>query len=74
MRIRNLLTAVVAAGVLTGANLVGVAGANGFPGTEMYYDDNGVLVGEANFGCVPNRAWGVATPNVVVRAGCEFSA
>ena len=62
--------AVLAACLLAGA---GIAGAAGFPGTEMYYDDAGVLVGEATFGCRPNQAWGVVTENVVVRAGCGVS-
>jgi Family of unknown function (DUF6289) len=61
---------ILATCLLAGA---GIAGANGFPGAEMYYDDASVLVGEATFGCVPNQAWGVVTDNVVVRAGCGVS-
>ncbi|WP_058834005.1 DUF6289 family protein [Luteimonas abyssi] len=64
--------AAAAAALLVGGGIVGVAGAN-FAGTDMYYDDDGVLVGEANFNCRPNQAWGVVTENVVTRAGCGLS-
>ncbi|MCD9028859.1 hypothetical protein LDO26_11640 [Luteimonas sp. BDR2-5] len=62
--------AALAACLLAGA---GIAGANGFPGAYMYYDDNGALVGEQTFGCNPNQAWGVVTEHRRVRAGCGVS-
>jgi hypothetical protein len=70
MRKTTWYLAAIAACALGAASL---ANANGFPGTEMYYDDDGVLVGEATFGCVPNQRWGIVTDNVEVRAGCGVS-
>ncbi|MDH5823887.1 DUF6289 family protein [Luteimonas sp. RD2P54] len=70
MRRHRCLYASLALAALAAASLVH---ANGFPGVEAYYDDDGRLVGEATFGCVPNQSWGIVTDNVVVRAGCGVS-
>lgn len=71
MKIRTKVALGALAACLLGG--AGLAGANGFPGTGMYYDDNGVLVGESTFGCVPNQSWGVQTDHIVVRAGYGVS-
>jgi hypothetical protein len=45
-----------------------------WPGTYVYRDDAGNIVGEANNAlCHPQDAWGVVTANVTARLGCGLS-
>jgi hypothetical protein len=45
-----------------------------WPGTYVYYDQAGNVVGEANNAlCKPQAAWGVVTANYEYRLGCGFT-
>lgn len=45
-----------------------------WPGTYVYYDQAGTVVGEANNAlCLPQASWGVVTRNFDYRLGCGFS-
>jgi len=71
-------TRVVAAcvAVVALASLAAVAKKPGpeWPGTYVYYDDAGNVVGEANnVLCKPQSSWGEVTANYDYRLGCDIS-
>lgn len=64
------------AAILALASLAAVAKKPGpeWPGTYVYYDQAGNVVGEANnVLCKPRSAWGEVTANYDYRLGCDLT-
>lgn len=70
------IMAALAAGGIAAASIAASAAPQGpeWPGTYVYYDDAGNVVGEANnVLCKPQQAWGEVTASYSYRLGCGFS-
>ena len=73
---KSLIAAASLAAAATLWSLAGVAKKPGpeWPGTYVYYDEAGNVVGEANnVLCKPQSAWGIVTERYDYRLGCGFS-
>lgn len=73
---RSTKLAFALAGAATLASIAAVSAPPGpeWPGTYVYYDEAGNVVGEANnVLCKPQQAWGEVTANYDYRLGCGFT-
>ncbi|MFC3716743.1 DUF6289 family protein [Luteimonas soli] len=73
---RSTRVVAACAAVVALASLAAVAKKPGpeWPGTYVYYDDAGNVVGEAtNVLCKPQAAWGEVTANYDYNLGCNIT-
>lgn len=73
MRRAGWIVAALAAGSIAVVSIAATAAPPGpeWPGTYVYYDQAGNVVGEANnVLCKPQQSWGVVTARYDYRLGC----